>query len=237
MTKITFQERSGASLPGNMEIDFAQTYRCLLSLPGVTNLPIMYISGGMLILMLGILAWSFTGSDSPHQMAKIGVALGVMLFSLLFYATFSRFYRTLKMLKRKFKRGCVTPAIVLDASQGLLAGYTDLSTRPDESRPTIKVYFAPLHRIKERTYRSGDRVATVSLYFGSDPRAQWDTFSPTPVDCVTRNRATVAAQLRRLDDHPDDWAALESAILNLPKPYDETQVALEPQAILASRSV
>lgn len=84
-----------------------------------------------------------------------------------------------------FRRGCLNPALVLDRHR--VAVYTDLNCiqgRPPV--PSLKILEQPLDRMAHGPARMGQRLTTISTYYGRDlHEARHHGFKPTVTHCVT----------------------------------------------------
>ena len=120
--------------------------------------------------------------------------------------------------RRIFRHGCLNPGLIVSTSPPLYATLTDL-TRCDAPFPAVRVIkkrFAPV----VGDFAEGTRLATVADYDQGEPQDRdlphWVGFMPRPVDCGTRDPEVVQRSLARLA--PEEWAKLERAIEQLPRP-------------------
>ncbi|GEM_PF-7100578 len=79
------------------------------------------------------------------------------------------------------KHGCINPSIVLDAHIGLVATYTDLTNDGGEATSVIKIMKIKKPVFFQMGFKSGEEIATVSLYQADENRLNaraWIDFEP-----------------------------------------------------------
>ena len=116
-----------------------------------------------------------------------------------------------------FKHGCALPGIVLSDDRRLVAVYSDLSMRPGQSHPYIRVLRQPLHLARVPTH-TGARIATIALYSGRpEEEAKWRQFDPKVVSCVVSSKQVAERVLKRIP--VQEWENLLHGINQLETPY------------------
>ncbi len=121
-----------------------------------------------------------------------------------------------KRFSEWFLHGDTNPAVVLDASQGLVAAYTDLDSRLEKRFPVVKVFAEKLWLLPTPA-KDGDTFAAVSAYAGggnSRRTGRWRTFYPLVVDCVIQDE--VKCQFAKAKIRDAEWKALEIGLSQLP---------------------
>src|SRR5690348_2030059 len=110
-----------ASHPGNIS---AHLLRYVRYFPGPTVLPITVgIAGLACPLIFGLKFW--------------WVTIGAILLALARLGPF------LSRARLQFRHGCLNPAVVLQSKPLMLAVYTDLMMRSDNSCPVVKIIHHP----------------------------------------------------------------------------------------------
>ena len=118
----------------------------------------------------------------------------------------------------RFVYGDINPAIVLDASIGIVASYTDLDSTLQNRFPVIKIFREKLPLIP-RPVRDGDTFAAVSVYrrnAESEVTGRWSDFLPIVTDCVVTDPHSCAFAKAKIT--PPHWTALRVGLSQLPTP-------------------
>lgn len=189
----TLDDSTVASLPGQIKI----SYRKYLSYYRDSY----YFIGAV---CLGVLMLS--GYTTPWCL---------LLFIFLVPLLRNDYYQWIRT-NEQFIHGCVNPAKVIDADNGLIAMYADLANQEDKNYPVIKIVSEPLSRIKSRKLRNGFKIATVSIYErdANNPDSwRWADFHPLMVDLFSNDSTEIKNTLNRISE--EDWEALESGIKQL----------------------
>lgn len=179
-----------ASHPGNIR---ANLFLYLRYFPGPAILPVAIAIAGLgCPFIFGTNAW--------------WVALAAVLAALVKLG--SLFQR----VRLQFMHGCLNPAIVLQTKPLLLAVYTDLTLRDENSFPVIKILLHP--KLARDQFKVGDRCATVSLYAGYLDELKWRDFDPKLVNVATRDPALIANSIARLPE--PEWFLLQQFLPHVP---------------------
>jgi hypothetical protein len=113
-------------------------------------------------------------------------------------------------------QGDTCPGLVLDADEGLIAVWADMTSDPNKRTvPAIKITKVPLRRAAGSPLKVGQRLTAVSTYSGPDGVPSWKDFTPIPVVCATRDPETIQASLASIPD--DQWLALDAGLKEIPR--------------------
>ena len=197
---------TAASLPGRIQVDWLVWGRCfpgetvprLLRLALVTAIPVAFL------------------------IAAPGDAWGLAAFFLILIAAqFIALRRVALDVRNQLQHGCLNAAQVVSVSPYQIAVYGDLTQSGGEYWPVIKILPQPLEKCPGRRMREGDRLPTVSYYYGYHGKPYWDDFKPIAVPCVTGDARAVRDALERINRREDGetWAGLEAGLALVPKPY------------------
>ena len=194
-----------ASLPGQVKVDLLVWMRCFpkQSLPGLACLGLVAALPIVFLVAAPAGAWGIAAFSSVLIAAQ-GHAL----------------WQKATKIKEQFRHGCTNPAWVVYVSPYLIAVYSDLGMREGDSWPVIKIVRMPLEKVRGRRLRVGDRLPTVSLYYGFYSKPHWDDFDPIAVNCVTDDDRVVRDALWRLErrDDEDAWGEMEKCWALVPEP-------------------
>jgi hypothetical protein len=116
------------------------------------------------------------------------------------------------------QQGCLNPAIVLDAGQGLVAVFTNLSNCEQFAKPVVRIIQERLHLIDGGAPPAGTRLAAACVYWRKDPGppdADWDDFSAIVVDCLVGDPGKCREAQGRIK--PMAWKALDASVASLPR--------------------
>lgn len=193
-------------MPGQIKVDLRVWMRCfpqevmprLIRLALATAVPVIFL------------------------IAAPGSAWGIAAFSFLLIAAQAfALWREATLLREHFKYGCINAAKVVSANPYLIAVYGDLGLHGGEPWPVIKIMRQPLGKVRGRRMQGGDRLATVSLYYGEYSKPHWDDFQPVAVNCVTDDERAIRDALWRLNrrEEEDVWGDLEKYLALVPQPY------------------
>ena len=137
-------------------------------------------------------------------------AWGAILASALFLLLHVDYHRT------RCARGMLCPGLVIAEAPRLIAVWTDLSFHPDSSHPAVKVL--PVPRLPGAfPVGVGTRMAMVTLYREATLAGHWSDCVPAPACQANGLPAVHEELLRRIPE--TEWAALEAAVLKLPRPF------------------
>ncbi len=154
--------------------------------------------------------------QSPHPVARCFLyASSFLPLRLSAFRLLDGGYQWMRF-SEQFKFGDITPAVVLDASTGLVASYTDLDSRLENRFPVIKVFKEKLSLLSHEV-RNGDEFAATSLYTRnteSEATGRWSDFSPIVVDCAVRDAHTCAFAKAKIPS--SHWTAIRLGISQLP---------------------
>jgi hypothetical protein len=118
----------------------------------------------------------------------------------------------------RFIYGDINPAIVVDASAGFVASYTDLDSTLENRFPVIKVFREKLSLVS-RPVHDGETFAAVSVYrrnADSEVTGRWSDFSPIVADCVVTDPNSCAFAKAKIP--PPHWTALRLGVSQLSVP-------------------
>ncbi len=167
---------------------------------------------------------SFLGFSSETTTASIPGELSVSRAKFELYfgknATDSKWVH----VKKQFKKGCLNPAVVLDARRGLVAVYSDLANQDWMQYPVVKIIRERLDMISTTPVDNGVRFAALAMYGATNEsvaKGHWNDFFPIVVDCLVDDRAACEKAQKRLK--LAGWKALEIALTQL---TDETREGL-----------
>jgi hypothetical protein len=123
------------------------------------------------------------------------------------------------LLKQEhFQLGCINPTLVINAQEGLIATYTNLSFVEDEICPVIKISKEPLDLISNTEIKSGVRLPTVALYFrniSDGPVTAWADFDPKVANCFTDDGDKCMSMLSEISSNA--WECLELGLMQIPR--------------------
>jgi hypothetical protein len=216
---FTVDERTQASNPGQLRINYLYWLRSFPQKPARLILPLIFLAGIAFFLnhafAVAVLEKLRTGQSIQNLPF---VLLSPIIFNVLFWFGISQQLNQLIWLfthvREHFIYGCTTPGIVVSAKPALVAVITDLRTRETEY-PVIKVLPQPLHWMKHGVPPIGTKLATVALYSGSLHNDHWDDFHPIVINCVTGNQADINRVFRSIPQQ--DWLELEVGLEQVPK--------------------
>jgi hypothetical protein len=112
--------------------------------------------------------------------------------------------------------GCLNPAAVLDAREGLVAVFTNLSNRERRPKPVVRIVVERLALAGPSPPGDGDRLAAACVYWrqpGKPAPADWDDFSAVVVDCLVDDPALCREARERIN--PAAWTALDLSVAGL----------------------
>jgi len=121
-----------------------------------------------------------------------------------------------KRMQDKFLHGTITPAIIIDASQGLVAAFSNLDTSGHLRYPAVHIYREKINRIRPQA-RENDHLAALSLYATdsqSEARQRWRDFHPTLAAALSTNQSACEQLMQHIA--PTEWRCLEYALTQLP---------------------
>ena len=182
-------ETTFASHPGNIQINFIRYIRYF---PFSVRTPAAAFLIGLSFLLFGGIEMIW--------LTACAICIAILKVAPLY-----------ARLRRHYRLGCLNPAIVLQSKPLLLAVYTELSNSEDRFVPIVKILRHP--RLASDDFQVGARCATVSLYFGSLEKGQWDDFDPKLVNAATADQKTICRSVDRLDE--GDWFILEEFVRGL----------------------
>ena len=123
------------------------------------------------------------------------------------------------LLKQEhFQLGCINPTLVINAQQGLIATYSNLSFVEHETWPVIKISQEPLDLVKNVEIRDGKRLASVALYYRSKsggPATAWTDFDPKVANCFTNDENKCVSMLSEINGNA--WKCLELGLKQIPE--------------------
>jgi hypothetical protein len=135
-------------------------------------------------------------------------------------------------IQKQFKLGCLNPAVVLDAKQGLVAVFSDLANTHRTQYPVVKIIRERLDLISTTPVINGVRFAAVAMYGATNEsvaKGRWNDFFPIVVDCLVDDRAACENAHKRLK--LSGWKGLELALTQL---TDKTREGLFPVNVPAA---
>ena len=158
---------------------------------------------------------SFLGFSSESTTASIPGKLSISRGKFELYFGKNAADSTWIYVKNQFKKGCLNPAVVLDAKRGLVAVFTDLANQDRTQFPVVKIIRERLDLISTTPVDNGVRFAAVSMYDGTNEsiaKGRWNDFFPIVVDCLVDDRAACE---RRNSLKLSGWKGLEIALTQL----------------------
>jgi hypothetical protein len=213
---VTVDRNTAAYLPGRLPVQMDVYRRCFPIEAYVMPFVLTVAGAGLIMTAVALpIEAAARGAYWPVKFVLFTAGVGATLL-----------WRGLKMLtgvREHFDHGCVTPAVVVSENPYLIAVYTDLSTYHGMSWPVIKIEAQPLEKARGPRPAVGDRLPTVSLYYGNARQSHWTTFKPIAAACVTDDAAQVERLLAALDAHPDTWRKLERYLPQVPRPFEPGQ--------------
>jgi Protein of unknown function (DUF3239) len=183
-----------ATHPGRIRLDLATYLTCF---------PRALIFGAI-VMPLGIAALIVgeqTGSFSPMIGISVILAGGVPGI----YVNY--------VIGQWMMDGDTCPALVLDPSSGLIVVLAEMSTRPPDLFPALKVTHVPLARSPSKPFREYQRITTVCTFRGPIEALEWEDVIPIPVVCATKDSIAIQRSLQTLS--AEKWTELEAAVETL----------------------
>jgi Protein of unknown function (DUF3239) len=123
------------------------------------------------------------------------------------------------LLKQEhFQLGCINPAVVINAKEGLIATFTNLSFVEHETWPVIKISQEPLDLISKTEIKDGARLATVALYYrnrSDEHTTAWADFDPKVAGCFTDDDDKCAGMMTEIRGNA--WKCLELGLRQIPQ--------------------
>ena len=120
---------------------------------------------------------------------------------------------------RLMQSGDICPAKVISLDPGILAVYTDMSTRPDAAHPAIVVTEVSLKNLSGGKIKVGERLA-VSCFYQGEPEfmdQHWTNLSVVePVRAATANVQDVKRTLRSIEE--ELWQCLDTGLASSGNP-------------------
>lgn len=112
--------------------------------------------------------------------------------------------------RRRMARGRLFPAEVVCESPYVVAVWCDVSPRPADPRPAIRVLRQPLERMTGGAPALGARLAAL-VSFAGDPHAErWEKVDAVVVNCCVRGRSAIRDSLAAIGD--EQWQKLETGL-------------------------
>jgi len=121
-----------------------------------------------------------------------------------------------KRLQEHFYNGCANPAEVVSTEPFLVAAHTDLRCGFDAPHcHSIKIFKTRLPKNGDAKYAVGDKLPTVSLYYGAMDKMRWMGFDPIPACLVSDEKDSVSGISAGL---AEEWGSLETWLEKVPRP-------------------
>lgn len=156
---------------------------------------------GTLVMPLGIAAL-FIGEQTGLFPPMIGIAMIIAGGVPGVYVNY--------VMGQWMGEGDTCPALVLDPASGLIAVLAEMSTRPPELFPALKVTRVPLARSPAKPFKKHQRITTVCTFRGPIEASEWEDVIPIPVVCATRDSKAIQRSLQTISD--EKWTELEAAV-------------------------
>ena len=121
-----------------------------------------------------------------------------------------------------FEFGCVNPSIILDATRGLVATYTDLTNDGGEATSVIKIEQVTEPVFHDMAFKDMEEVATVSLYQQDETNENaraWKDFKPLLPHLFTADLGKCDAMKKRLNSA--EWKCLHEGLKQIPNVHEE----------------
>lgn len=119
-------------------------------------------------------------------------------------------------IREHLENGCLNPAKIICAKDGLVAAFTSLTAIGEETNPVIKVWRERVDLIQADKAQDGVRFAAASTYYRTNEsweRGCWSDIEPYIVNCLVENELECEAAKGRLK--PLAWEALDIGLQNL----------------------
>lgn len=103
----------------------------------------------------------------------------------------------------QFRYGCISPSVVVDKTNGIVAAFTSLTAAGDIPKPVIKLFTEKLHLIVDKDVHNGERLASVALYTpdSQNPTSPyWKDFTPLVADCFSADSRACETALNSMND-------------------------------------
>ncbi len=193
-----------ASNPGNVKVDYLFSF-------------MNYPTGSLVMIAIGIAflalsAWKFSSPDGGKSGSGF-MAVGLGSFGVCAWAWY--------VWGRLMVYGCANPGVVVDAENNLVAVMTDLDCGGGDEYWVIKILKQPLGKMTGGPPQDGMRLGSVAGYMGDPKNGHWDTFEPSVVNCITRDKKRIKKVLSTFSAR--DWAMLNEGLKEVPTPYKAGQ--------------
>lgn len=122
-----------------------------------------------------------------------------------------------RRIKHQFANGCVNPAMIVDADNGLVATFTNLTKQGENQYPVIKITKEKTGLIKNEKVKNGTLFSSIAVYEGFDNDEAWIDFHPIVTNCLTDDMDVCNKNKTILNNLA--WDCLQLGLKQIEKPY------------------